>query len=73
MTWVVIKETELREIRERLAAGGATMRPATDLEMIARVLERTGNVDLAVDAILMVPRPRWVWDLIAYDLAGTQC
>lgn len=58
----------LHDIRSQLAAAGAQMRPATDLAMIARVLRHVGDAGLAVDAILMTPRPQWLSDLIGNDL-----
>lgn len=60
---------EVAEIRERLAARGVQLRPETDPVMITRVLDRVGgDVDLAVDALALEPRPGWLRDLVGSDL-----
>ena len=58
---------QIHDIRSRLAAAGAEMKPSTDMQQIARVLALVGDPDLTVDAILMDPRPAWLVVLIGLD------
>ena len=51
------------ELRELVAAHGVHLK-AGDTILLGRVLERVGDAGLAADAILMVPRPAWLSDLI---------
>jgi len=60
--------TDVAELRELVAATGVQMRSATDPVILARVLDRVGNVAVAADAIAQQPRPAWLRELIGYDL-----
>jgi uncharacterized membrane protein len=62
------RDVVIRDIRSRLAAAGARMRPMTDLAAIALVLEHVGDPDVVVDAVLMERRPDWLKELIGDDL-----
>jgi hypothetical protein len=67
---VVITEADVASVRERIAAENVIMRPKTDREMIRRVVEWVGgDADLAADAILMQPRPEWLFALIGMDMS----
>jgi hypothetical protein len=55
------------ELRELVAAHGIHL-TAKDTERLGLVLERVGDVGLAADAILMVPRPVWLGALIGRNL-----
>ena len=61
------------ELRELIAASGVTLR-AGDTILLGRVLEKVGPVSdgraamVAAEAILMVPRPGWLDELIGRGL-----
>lgn len=59
---------DVAELREGVAAAGVQLRSKTDPVLFARMLDHTGDVDLAAQAILMEPRPQWVRTLIGLDL-----
>lgn len=59
---------DVAELRERVAAAGIQLRAQTDPVMLAHVLDHVRDVDLAMEAILMEPRPQWVRTLIGADL-----
>lgn len=58
---------ELDELRALVAHGGVRLSPAAD-ESLMRVLAHVGDAGVAADAILQVPRPLWLWELIGYAL-----
>lgn len=61
------RDAILRELRSDLALAGVETKPSS-LQAINRVLEHIGHAELVVDALLMYPRPNWLWNLVGYDL-----
>lgn len=60
---------KLNHIRRQLMVAGVAGKPGKDMELLATVLEYVGDSDLVVDALLMTPRPDWLWELVGYDLS----
>lgn len=59
---------KLNHIRRELQDAGVVGKPEA-MQHIAAVLEHVGDADLTVAALLMTPRPGWLWELVGYDLA----
>lgn len=55
------------ELRELIAASGIGL-AAGDTILLGRVIERVGDPGVAADAILQLPRPVWLYDLIGHGL-----
>lgn len=60
---------ELNRIRLALQALGVRHNAWTVMSQISRVLDRVGDADLVVDALLLRPRPAWLHALVGDDLS----
>lgn len=64
-----VRAEAIAEVREQLAFHKVHMtRGKTDTQFIRLMVKYVGDADLAATAILMNPRPKWVYEIIADNL-----